>query len=333
MYNMHGKLNSFYNNHVRLGEKRLVLAKYRDANIDRLKIGLGELGFTNRFEHQDQGSYAMFTINQDVTNNFDLDEAIIFSKDDLPETPVDARNRIEAGIRKGGGNFNKSPEAKTNAVRVYYSEGHHIDLAVYRKFTDSYGNEIIEHAGSEWSRRNPEAITNWFNQTVIDKSPLKNAGAFVDENQMRRIVRFVKYFSKSRPDWSTPGGLIISALVDECYVPDYQRDDVSLFQTMSSMFSRLRMQENVWNPVDATQKLTYRERDIQRIRAFKDKLGEAISILNILFNGQCTEKQAYEAWHWMFCHAFWDFSDKDPKPSINVIKRVPPPAPWSKFNE
>lgn len=328
MYNLHEKMNTFYNNHVRLGKQRLKLAEYRDANLDRLKVGLEELDYPDCFDHVDQGSYAMFTINQDANNNYDLDEAIIFCKDDLPENALAARQRIEAAMRRGGGNFRTPPEAKTNAVRVYYQEGHHIDLAVYRKFKDAFGSEVIEHAGSEWTKRNPIEITEWFTGNVQTKSPSKDFGACVDENQMRRIVRFVKYFSKSRPDWNMPGGLIISVLVDECYLVDYERDDISLYRTMSNLFSRLQLQEDVWNPVDKTQKLTCRDRDIQRIRGFREKLGEALSSLNVLFDAGCSEKQACEAWRQVFNHSFWEVDNS--KSSIAIVKRVPPPSPWSR---
>jgi hypothetical protein len=35
----------------------------------------------------------------------------------------------------------------------------------------------------------------------------------VDDKQLRRVVRWLKMFSKSRSSWKLPGGLIISALV------------------------------------------------------------------------------------------------------------------------
>ncbi len=210
MYDLHKELNQFYNDHVRLGaEERQTLAEHRDRNLERLKTGLEKLKHPSGFDYRNQGSYAMHTINQHPQKDYDIDVAIIFAKNDLPSTALGSRKRIESAMREGGGNFRQPPKAKTNAVRVYYAEGHHIDLAVYRKYEDQYGNVIFEHAGSDWAHRDPMEITNWFNDTVSERSPSKKQGAAVDENQMRRIVRWLKAFAKSREHWNLPGGLII----------------------------------------------------------------------------------------------------------------------------
>jgi hypothetical protein len=64
MFDMHKKLNQFYDEHVRLGKERQTLAEHRDTNLDRLKAGLDKLKYPSSFDHRDQGSYAMYTINQ-----------------------------------------------------------------------------------------------------------------------------------------------------------------------------------------------------------------------------------------------------------------------------
>src|SRR5262245_27136539 len=114
MYNMHKELNEFYNDHVRLKDERKKLAEHRDTNLTRLKDGLKELNHPYSFESNDQGSYAMKTINKHPDKKYDLDEAIIFEKDDVPSEPADARNRIEDAMVKAGGNFSSPPKAKTN---------------------------------------------------------------------------------------------------------------------------------------------------------------------------------------------------------------------------
>jgi len=305
MFDMHKKLNQFYNDHVRLGKERQALAEYRDRNLERLRAGLEKLEYPSSFDYRNQGSYAMHTINQHPKKDYDIDIAIIFSKDDLPSSALVARKRIEEAMREGGGNFSQPPKAKTNAVRVYYAEGHHVDLAIYRRYEDGYGDLIHEHAGSDWAPRDPMEITNWFNDTVSEYSPSKKQGATVDENQMRRVVRWLKAFAKSREHWDLPGGLVISVLVAECYRPDPHRDDVCLYDTMVSILNRLRVNEDVRNPIDATQTLTDRPVDIGRVRRFRDKLDSAISRLEVLHSPDCTEEQAIKAWHWVFQHSFW----------------------------
>jgi hypothetical protein len=312
MFDLHNDLNKFYNNHVRLGEERQVLADHRDRSLDRLKGGLIELNYPSTFDHQDQGSYVMHTINQHPNKDYDLDEAIIFDEENLPSSPLNARRRIQEALIKGGGNFKKDPEALTNAVRVYYAEGHHIDFAVYRKYINDFGTLVYEHAGSEWSPRNPADITNWFNSTVHQLSPSKDYGATVQGNQMRRIVRFIKKFTKSREQWDLPGGLIISVLVAECYVSHLHRDDISLYDTLIAIRNRLIYNEDVYNPVDKSQKLTNRPVDQGRIRCLRGKLDTAETNLAVLFNGNCDEEQAKDAWFWFFQHSFW-VSDEETK--------------------
>ncbi len=305
MFDLHKELNQFYNDHIRLGRERQTLAEHRDNNLKRLKSGLEQLEYPSSFDYRNQGSYAMHTINQQPKKDYDIDVAIIFAKDDLPSTALDARKRIEEAMRKGGGNFSRPPEALTNAVCVYYKEGHHVDLAIYRKYEDDDGDLIFEHAGNDWTCRDPMGITNWFNKIVHTYSPSKEQGATVEANQMRRIVRWLKAFTKSRENWDLPGGLIISMLVAECYIRNLHRDDTSLYDTMVAIRNRLRTFEEVWNPVESNQTLTSRPVDKGRIRRFRDKLDSTISKLEVLHNPECTKEQAIQAWHWVFQHPFW----------------------------
>jgi hypothetical protein len=309
MYDLHVMLHQFYEEHVRLGKERFVLAKHRDTNLQRLKAGLEALEYPSAFDHRNQGSYAMHTINQHPQKEYDIDVSIIFSRKDLPSSALDARKRIEEAMLEGGGNFKKPPEALTNAVRVYYAEGHHIDLAVYRRYEDYYGSEVFEHAGSDWSPRTPGEITNWFNEAVRTQSPSKEWGATVADNQMRRVVRWLKAFSKSREYWDLPGGLIISVLTSECYRPHPARDDLALSNTMVSIRDRLARDQEVKNPVDQTQTLTGRAIDLARIMRLKEKLDEALTELEPLHSPACTEQQAVDAWHWVFQHDFWNLDE------------------------
>lgn len=299
-------LNEFYEDHVRLKEERKILEEHRDVNIDRLKAGLKELGYPNSFTAEDQGSFAMNTINKHPQKEYDIDEAVIFEKDDLPSNPADARKRIEEAMIQGGGNFKKPPEAKTNCVRVSYVDGPYVDLAVYRRTTDEFGNPIIEHAGLEWTNRDPAKITDWFNEAVHAKSPSKAYGASVKDEQLRRLVRWLKMFARSRKDWDMPCGLILSVLAEDCYAPNQYRDDGSLYDTMVNILNRLVQDEEVKNPVNKDLSLTAREKDKTRIRNLKNNLECALDQLKALFDVNCTPSQAAQAWNWVFKHAFWD---------------------------
>lgn len=311
MFNMHDELNDFFKDHVRLKTEQVdALEELRKKNVRRLKAGLNKLGHSGPIRTPVQGGFAMKTLSQTPQNSpdadFDIDTAVLFYSEALPEDPLDARKRVLAGVQEGGGNFRRVPEARTNAVTVWYQGGYHVDLAVHRIVTDRFGNEVIEHAGVDWTPRNPSDITDWFNNRVDLCSPSKEAGATVKEKQMRRIVQLLKYFSKSRPSWALPGGLIISALVSEQYMPDPYRDDKSLYKTMQSICNRLEQSVEIANPVDPAQQLTYKEEYRGQTRRFCEKLSHALEWLSPLFESSCSREEAARAWCKVYKHTYWE---------------------------
>jgi hypothetical protein len=317
MFNLHRELYKFHQDHVRLSSKqRQELAGYRDTNFSRLKDGLDELAYFHPVRKCDQGSYAMHTTNQHPEGEFDIDVAIIFNKEDLPSSSLESRKRIEKAMKEGGGNFKKPPEARTNAVTVWYKEGHHVDLAIHRRSFDILDNEIIEHAGVEWVERDPIEITDWFNNRVRELSP-SNDGASVEDGQMRRIVRLLKFFTKSRDSWqesgkTLPGGLIISTLVggavlygDQCYCPDPHSDEKALFNTITAIHNKLDISTEVYNPVDRSQKLTYKDEYKNQVKRFKEKLGKALEWLEPLQDSKGDKEATAKAWEKFFKHQYW----------------------------
>ncbi|WP_335237064.1 nucleotide-binding domain-containing protein [Nostoc sp.] len=320
MYDISNDLQYFYDNYVRLGVKlRQQLAGYRDLNINRLKNGLDNLAKETERPHpypydsKNQGGYPMHTLNQDPNNDndYDIDIALIFHKDEIPENPLKARQRVRDALCKRCTNFTKEPEARTNAVTVWYAEGYHIDFAIYRTYVDEFGIERIEHASTEWKRRDPMEINNWFAECVSRSSPKANSklGYYpkVAEGQMRRIVRFVKWFCRSRTSWSLPGGMIVSTLIAELgvYKANGDCDDIALYDTMVALRDRLKLSCKVYNPVDSSQELTGKTEVLNQVTRLRDNLNIAISKLDVLFDQSCTREKARYAWDWVFNHEFW----------------------------
>ena len=341
MFNLHDAMNEFYRDHVRLdSDEKKKLAGYRDTNLERLKSGLDKLGeehdttYAYYQYYRNQGSYAMFTLNQHPDNEYDIDIAIVFKKDDLPSSALKARQRIADAFKKVAGNFSQEPEARSNAVTVWYAEGYHIDFAVYRTFEDEYGSTIIEHAGPDWTERDPMEVTKWFNDAVNSDSPSQEDGATVDDYQMRRIVQLLKAFAKSRSSWNLPGGLIISVLVVECYRPDYYRDDVALHDTMVAIHNRLLINTEVDSPVSTSESLTNKEEYKKQVERFRDKLDSAITNLAPLFEDDCTTDKAMKVWNKVFNHPFWSDAveeedtedDSDIDESRLVLSKTDKPA-------
>lgn len=341
MFDLHDKMNEFYKDHVRLDtDERKKLAGYRNINLKRLKSGLDKLGekhdTTYAYYQYDcnQGSYATFTLNQHPDNDYDIDVAIVFKKEHLPSSALKARQRIADAFKQVAHKFLKDPEARTNAVTIWYTEGYHIDFAVYRTYKDMFGNPIIEHAGPEWTERDPMDLTNWFNDAVNKSSPSKESGATVEDYQLRRVVQLLKAFAKSRSSWNLPGGLIISVLVTLCYQPDDERDDIALYNTMVAIYNRLLLSTEVWNPANLPELLTYKEEYKKQVERFRDKLDSAITKLRPLFEDDCTTDKAMSAWNKVFNHPFWaevaeEESETDERLGINekapVLSNTPKP--------
>lgn len=312
MYDLSKELVRFYWDEVILGkDERGKLAGYRDTNLERLCGGLKDLGeehgvtYAEPIDVRNQGSYAMHTLNRHKDNDYDIDVALIFEKDDLPADAKAARERVRDAFLKRSQGFIKDPEARKNAVTVWYAEGYHIDFAVYRRWTDWLGITRYEHAGAEgWVERDPDKVTSWFKEQVTVKSP-SGFLVTVKEQQLRRIVRHMKWFAKSRSSWSLPGGMILSALVAETYRANWFRDDVALYDTIVALRDRLTLSTTAMNPIYPDRELTAKDECRLQVENLLEKLGKAVEKLAVLQRADCTEAQARSAWRWFFNHDFW----------------------------
>ncbi len=306
MIDCSNEITGFYKKHVRLSKDELdKVTGYRDANKNRLESGLKKKELPLPIRHINQGSYAMRTINQHPKNDYDIDVGVVFRKEDLvgpqggDKTALDTRKMVCDAVQDD--KFKNPPEVRKNCVRVYYNEGYHVDMPVYRESPKDNGETLIELAGSDWTESDPEAVTIWFNKAVIDKSPDETNG-----RQMRRIIRLLKYWSRSRDSWNMPTGFIISKLVDECYVSKKDRDDESLYQTMIKIRDRLRVSKTVDHPVlPGVQISDGKEAALQE---FYDRLDAAVKDLSALEDSECTKQKALKTWKKIFSHDY--FSDQ-----------------------
>jgi hypothetical protein len=313
MFDLSADLQIFYDRHVRLGgDRRKKLADHRDLNIVRLKNGLDDLAEESKrprphpYDWQNQGGYAMHTLNQDPRddNDYDIDVALLFERSALPEDPRAARQRVADALGKRCTNFTQEPTARTNAVTVWYAEGYHLDFAVYRTYTDDFGRQKTEHASNEWKDRDPQEVNKWFQNAVTTKSPVAGLLTKVAEGQLRRIVRYLKWFTRSRPSWSLPGGLIVSTLVAECYKPSFERDDVALYDTIVALRNRLAADTKAYNPVDRSE-FTGNSEIANQVKRFRSQLDMAVGKLSALFADDCERSKGRGAWDWIFVHDFW----------------------------
>jgi hypothetical protein len=326
MYDLHKELNRFFEKHVRLGrDRRIELAEFRDNSLIRLQRGLDKLGERNRrtyaypSETRNQGGYAMHTLNQASGNDYDIDVALIFERDDLPDSPSRARERVRDAFIETGDLFRDPPSARQNAVTVWYATGQHLDFAVYRRYMTAYGVQVIEHAGGDaWTERDPDRVTSWFSDHVDNQSPRRELGATVDSGQLRKIVRLMKFFNRSRSAWRLPGGMITTALVAECYVANAARDDLALFHTLRALSLRLSFNLDVWSPIDSSN-LTASQKRRTEMENLRDRLREILPKLDILNDRNCTREQARNAWRQFFNHDSWN-AENDQGPSSRLLR-------------
>lgn len=306
IYNCSKEMMGFLNEKVRLSKNEQDnLRDYREKNLKRLKNGLKKNDEPDYKNSINQGSYAMNTINQHPNKDYDIDVGVIFNKEDLrgslgnDKSALDTRKMVCKAMQDY--KFKKEPQVLKNCVRVYYEEGHHVDMPVYRIYEDDQGNEIQELASSDWEESDPESITRWYNDAVIEQSPDTNNG-----RQMRRITRLVKKWANSRESWNMPSGFMISVLVDEKYLENLDRDDDSLYKTLKAIRDRLAWNRVLNNPITGD---SISENKEHLLANMYGKLDDALNnTLNVLERVSCTHEDAMKAWSNFFNDNF--FKDK-----------------------
>ncbi len=318
MFDCNNDIVDFFNDEVALKKNQQdEMRSRRDANRKRLKDGLIKNDKPTPSCNIKQGSYAMHTMVNDMDNDYDIDDGAAFIKDDLVGnrgaeiTAINVRNMVRDAIDDGA--FQTPPAVKTNCIRVHYAAGYHVDIPVYRILDDG----SLELASSFWIGSSPTDVTEWYNKAVIDKSPDTSNG-----RQMRRITGILKFYMKSRDGWKKkmPSGFELSVLVDECYVSDKDRDDISLYETLKAIKTRLDYNLEVKHPT-RNEMLTDSEEDANT-RFLRERLVEVIDNLKALFQQNCTRLDALKAWNKMFKHKFWsDRINKEEEAQKNQKKR------------
>ena len=299
MFDLSSEFNKFYSQETVLpGDIQTDLYNKGNLNIKRLKEGLKTYNEKHSTSYRvsetiTQGSMAMNTAVQSDSKDYDIDIAIVFRKDNIGDIGALAiKNIIVEALSYKCGQFNATPEKKTNCVRIKYSEGYHIDFAIYRKDIE-YGTAIYYHAGSAWSKRDPKAINDWFKNSINAKG-----------QNLRKAIRLSKMFCKSRDAWDMPGGLIQTVLCEERF-QSATRLDECFYNTMCSVRDRLQWYKDVKNPTDVNLSLLQTEAHKQRMEVYCNRLESFLSKLYVLNEADCTREKALAAWGDFFNHSYW----------------------------
>lgn len=313
MFDLSSEFEKFYCDEVVLPQDaQNDLRAKRNINVRRLKSGLKEYNKEHGTSYSvsktfTQGSMAMHTVIQNDSNDYDIDVAIVFDSDNIKDLgPLSVRNIAADAINRKKGNLGTEPEVKTNCVRIKYSNGYHVDFAVYRRTENGNGTYSYEHGGSAWRSRDPKAISNWFSDQI------KTKGA-----KLRKTVRLLKTFSKSRPSWIMPGGLIQTVLCDEQLSTGYDRLDETFYYLMKDLRDRLKICIEVYNPTDTGVSLLLKQSDRDKMDTLKTRLDTYVAKLDVLFDSNCSKYDAYNAWHEVFNHDFWTLASVTESASLS----------------
>ena len=307
MFDCSTDLCKYHDQEVNLPEaERSNMRDRRNANRDRLKRGLTSQDKPVPIEFKSQGSYAMRTMKQDVNNDYDIDDGVYFHREDLvgprggEMSTLQSRDMVRDAVDDGS--FNKSPEVRSNCVRVYYEQGYHVDLPVYRRVVvkNSLGAEVEVYyelaASSGWKRSDARDVTSWYEDERAKS---------LDGQQMRRINRVLKMYAHSRDSWrdSILCGFGITVLVVECFKAN-GREDLALYETMVAIRDRLVWNLEIQHPVTPGDYITKDENDAHA-RFFLEKLDYAINELEPLSQFDCTREKALKCWDKVFNTAFF----------------------------
>lgn len=327
MYDLSVELNDFYEQCVLLSSDcQQELREKRNLNLARLKSGLEEYNNEHNTSYKivdflTQGSMAMHTIVQNDDNDYDIDVAVIFDKSILGDLgPRATRNIVADALKRKCNQLKKNPEVKTNCVRIEYSSGYHVDFAIYRRIESDNGY-VFEHAGSEWTLRNPQAINSWFSDEVSKWG-----------NDLRKVIRLSKAFCKSRSFWvNMAAGLIQTVVCDEEF-KYFTRLDETFYYTMVAVRDRLDKTIEVYNPTDSSISLLLTQDHRKKVDNWRNHLNEQLDNLTVLFKTGCTYAEAKNAWYRFFNHSFWQEDETYDKKTY-ISSRLKPYRDTEQFIE
>lgn len=330
MRDCHSQVAKFQRNEVRLpDEDRADIFEKAKTNRQRLTGGLDANGDPKPIGQRTQGSYAMRTMIVDTEADYDIDDGVYFNKSDFvgpnggDKTAPNARQMVCDALEDK--RFNEAPKVLKNCVRVYYNEGYHIDVPVYRHVVDKNpftGEETdrYELASANWKPSDALAVTKWFRNFNSDNcsSPSKNG----DKGQFVEVVRLMKAFARSRSSWKgkISSGFVISKLVADHFAETTERDDESLRNVAQAIKDKLAWTQAVRHPC-----LNENIIDDGNAKAkfLREKLEENLVHLDVLDESDCDHAKAMKAWD-KFFNTDWFSHQSDPDGAKSLLQRVGP---------
>ena len=337
MYNYHDQIAAYEAAKVNLSDSvRDDLYAKRKANRERLKKNRPDKIRVNDSHFIPQGSMAIRTTVQEKDSDYDIDDGVWFYKEDLVTevlfipidmTPREVQEMVRDALKDSW--FKKQPEIHNNCVRVYYNEGYHVDIPCYRLWDEGKSTERQElaAAGNQWVLSNPTEINVWFEEVIqnLNRTLAESGG------QLRRVIRLLKRFARSRSDkWDMPNGLKLTMLAEECFQASVGRDDEAFHLLLKKLKTRLAQSLVVYNRAQnksSQDQLTKGARDSNMVE-LQTRIDEALKELAVLDSDRCTKKAARIAWDWVFqTEGFFKVYDEEHE---SAVASVAPAAAFTK---
>ncbi|HRP01173.1 MAG TPA: hypothetical protein PLE30_00840 [Candidatus Kapabacteria bacterium] len=223
-----------------------------------------------------QGSFEMDTIINPINSDdsYDIDHGVYFLSDIEPEIKP---STLKSWIFNVLENHTKNVSNKKNCIRVAYAVSsdlptYHIDIPVYWQKKE----ETPKLASSlGWKESDPLQFVDWFND--MNKET---------KNQLIRITRNFKWWARNL-NGSMPSGIILTVLAAYNYHKD-ERDDISFYQTLNSIFCSLSEDFSCFRPTIPTDEDlfkgysdTNKEYFLERLKGFLKKSNEALETEDI----------------------------------------------------
>ncbi len=279
---------SQFHDEIKLGtyDENSTLRKKRDLLIDDLRGKLSDekVPGTQRkltFSKFDQGSYAMNTGNKPKDDEYDIDVGIIF---DVTNEEYDSHKLKKLVRDKLNSTDKRTVEFNRPCVTVKYSEGYHVDLAIYSENNDdlhiAWGKEFAKE--KIWYKSEPKELTKWVSDVSDDTTKCE---------QFRRCVRYLKKWKERKFDSSSnaaPPSIGITIQARHAFTYKESNDLGALISIVNTMISefRDRYDEN-WNvlkvvevklPVAPEKDVYYKMTNFQ-LNSFHEKLETLLEAL------------------------------------------------------
>ena len=281
---------------IRLGtyDENKTLREKRDLLIDELKDKLKDekVPDTDKkltFIKIDQGSYSMNTGIKPKDDDYDIDIGIIF---DITNDEYESYKLKKLVFDKLNSQHNRTVKYNRPCITVEYTDGYHVDLAIYSKNNDdihiAWGKENSKER--IWYKSEPKELTEW----VVDVSSDSDKS-----QQFRRCVRFLKkwkekHFTSSGNNAPASIGLTIQARNYFTYHKDnYLNTLIYIVERMKSDFDlnteSWKMNIDVRLPVEPRKNVYYKMSEIQQDN-FYEKVEALLEALNNAKNEDSREK-------------------------------------------